>query len=172
MPSVTVKKGHNSLPHFITLTVKNWYYIFDRHHRWEILLDSLRFSQEKKNLKISAWVFMINHIHLIVQSDDVSKLLRDFKTVTSKELQKNITATEPNVLDIFIDEDGKYQLWQPKNMPKAIEANSFFEQKVQYITDNLVRKTYVNNPEDWKWSSANPWNLLYLEYPWDSYLEH
>jgi len=30
------------------------------------------------------------------------------------------------------------------------------EQKMDYIHLNPVRKGYVNSPEEWRWSSANP----------------
>ena len=167
MPSIKISKEMDHKPFFLTMTVKNWYYLFDRHSRWEILLKSLRFCQKNKNLKVSAWVFMMNHIHLIVQSDDVSGFVRDFKTFTSKEIKKNLLATEPNVLDIFLDADGKYELWQKTNMPKAIETGAFFQQKVEYIEHNPVRKTYVKRPEDWIWSSANTDALLHLDHPWE-----
>jgi len=48
---------------------------------------------------------MLNHIHLIVKSEDMIGFVRDFKTFTSKELNKNIIETEPNIsssLDIFV----------------------------------------------------------------------
>jgi putative transposase len=67
-----ISEEKNTAPHFLTLTVKNWYYLFDRHNRWDILLDSLCYCQKQKGLKIFHWVFMLNHIHLIVQSDNLS----------------------------------------------------------------------------------------------------
>lgn len=104
---------------------------------------------------------MINHIHLIAQSEDVSGFVRDFKTFTSKELKKNIVDTEPKVLTLF-EEDGVYQFWQKTNMPELIETEEFYGQKEKYIEENPVRKQYVKNPEDWIWSSANKNKLLAL----------
>ena len=154
MPSVRINKEINQGIYFLTLTVKRWYYQFDRHHRWDILLDSLRYCQKNKGLKIYHWVFMLNHIHLIVKSEDMIGLVRDFKTFTSKELKKNILATEPNILKLF-EENGNYQFWQKTNMPELISNEEFYREKANYIEQNPVRKGYVRNVEHWVYSSAN-----------------
>ena len=102
MPSVRINKELNKGIYFLTFTVNRWYYLFDRHNRWDILLESLKYCQEKKKgIKIYHWVFMLNHIHIMVKSNDVIGFVRDFKTFTSKELKKNIVATEPNILKLF-----------------------------------------------------------------------
>ena len=69
---------------------------------------------------------MLNHIHLIIQSEDVSWFLRDFKKFTSKELKTNILATEPNILKLFEDENWGYEFWKKTNMPKIVESEDFF----------------------------------------------
>ncbi len=40
-----------------------------------------------------------------------------------------------------------------------IEDGDFFDQKLNYIHDNPVRKGYVENPEHWKFSSARNYLL-------------
>ncbi len=161
--SLRIRNDLNNGLYFVTCTVKNWYYIFDRCNRWNILLDSLKFCQQHKNLKIYAWVFMLNHIHLLVESGNMNGFLRDFKTFTSKEMKQNILANEPRLLTLFESKNG-FQFWQPTNMPEKIETIRFFEQKYDYIHFNPVRKSYVNNPAHWRYSSANPENLLELSY--------
>ncbi len=101
MPSVKIHKEFNAGAYFLTFSVKNLYYFFDRNYRWNTLADSLKYCQKEKQLKIHAFVFMLNHIHLIVSSSDVSGFVCDFKKFTSKEFRKNIESTEPNVLKLF-----------------------------------------------------------------------
>jgi hypothetical protein len=36
-------------------------------------------------------------------------------------------------------------------------------QKINYIHENPVRKQYVQRPEDWEWSSANPESEIIIE---------
>lgn len=46
MPSVKISKESNSGIYFLTFTVNKWYYLFDRHNRWDILADSLKYCQK------------------------------------------------------------------------------------------------------------------------------
>ena len=151
---ITSSSFSNSQIYFITLTIRNWYYIFDRYERWQIVAGSLKFFQKNRGLEIFSYVFMLNHLHLIVRSPDMVGFLRDFKKFTSKELLRNIAESERNVLELFKVDDG-YRFWKSDNQPKIIESEKFFLQKVNYIHDNPVRKGYVLRQEFWKWSSAN-----------------
>lgn len=130
--------------------------MFDRHNRWNILGDAILFAQTQRELKLYGYVFMLNHIHLLVSSPDMISFVRNFKRHTSRELYKNIQQHESNVLELFLDDSGVYQFWQNTNAPKYVESESFFIQKLAYIHYNPVRKQYVDLPEYWKWSSANP----------------
>ncbi len=156
MPIARVHHDAKCGCYFITPTIRNWYYIFDRYERWRILADSLKYCQANKGLEIFAYVFMLNHIHMIIRCPDVSGFLRDFKKFTSKQFRANLAEHEPKVLKLFYDEEHGYRFWKEDNQPKAIETDSFFLQKIDYIHNNPVKKGYVDQPEYWKWSSANP----------------
>ena len=67
--------------HFVTFTVHQWVDVFSRKMYTEILLDSIKFCQTNKGLKVYAWVVMSNHCHLIVSSskDPLSDIIRDLK---------------------------------------------------------------------------------------------
>ena len=156
MPSVRISKNANKGYYFVTFTVFRWYYLFDRYQRWNILANSLKYCIENKRFELYGFVFMLNHIHLIFHSSDSIGFVRDFKKFTSKELKKNILENEENILKLFLDERGNYQFWQKTNMPLLIENEKFFLQKLNYIHNNPVKKNYVERPEYWYWSSANP----------------
>ena len=85
----------------MTFTVKNWYYVLDRHNRWSIIANSLKFFQKNRELKLYGFVFMINHLHLIIFSKDTIGFVRDFKKFVAREILKNIRQTEPNMLKLF-----------------------------------------------------------------------
>jgi len=154
MGSLRINRNEKGALYFCTLTVCNWYYVFDRHDRFKILADSLAYCQRTKGLKIYAYVFMLNHIHFIASAPDLASVLRDYKSFTAKELSKNICAFEPPVLRLFQTKEG-FLFWQKGNEPKIIETEKFLHQKLTYIHENPVKKEYVNCPEEWKWSSAN-----------------
>lgn len=154
MPSVRVSKELKEELYFLTFTVHRWYYLFDRHNRWDILIDSLKYCQANKDLHIYHFVFMLNHMHLIAQSSDMAGFIRDFKTFTSKAIKKNIQETEPQILKLFKAGEA-YHFWQKTNMPEVIRSDDFYREKAHYVEQNPVRKRYVSRAEDWIYSSAN-----------------
>ena len=160
MPSVRISKELNDSMYFITFTVKGWCYVFDRYNRWDILVESIKYCQENKGLKIYSYVFMLNHLHFIFQSPDAAGFIRDFKKHISFELMKNIKETEPSLLRFFKNKNGKYNFWEKTNMPKLIETFDFFWQKKQYIEYNPLKKGYVADPEHWIYSSASSLNTI------------
>ncbi len=67
--------------YFITSTVSNWVDIFTRVHYREIIVDSLNYCIQHKQLTLYSWVIMSNHIHLVCHVDGqsgMSGFLRDF----------------------------------------------------------------------------------------------
>ena len=166
MPKNRINQNLNQSFYFITPTIQNWYYIFDRHNRWQIIADSLKFCQKNKGLEIYSYVFMLNHLHLIIRSPDAIGFLRDFKKFTSKQLIKNISESEPIILNLFKQKSDsqiqRHKFWKDDNQPKIIETEKFALQKMNYIHNNPVVKGYVDRPEYWKWSSANPTSEIKL----------
>ena len=73
-------------PHFVTCTILHWIPIFTRKESVQIVLDCLEFLKEKDNLKIYAYVILENHLHLVVQSDDLAKTMESFKKFSAKKI--------------------------------------------------------------------------------------
>ena len=142
--------------HFLTLTVAKWLYIFDRHDRWRILADALEHARKNKGVEVCAYVFMLNHIHMIVSASDAAAFVRDFKRHTTREMCESIAAHEPGLLPQFSEGDGKFRLWKESNAPVRVDSFKLMGQKARYIENNPVKKGYVARPEHWLWSSACP----------------
>jgi len=129
-------------PHFVTCTILNWLPIFTRKESVDILIQSLKHLQKEENLKLYAYVFLENHIHLIVQSDDIGRSMRHFKSFTAKELLK------------LLQRERTYQLWQEGYQPKLIQTDGMMINKIKYIHHNPVKRGYVNDAIHWRYSSA------------------
>ena len=54
MSSVRVSKELKEEIYFLTFTVHRWYYLFDRHNRWNILIDSLKYCRAKRAALITS----------------------------------------------------------------------------------------------------------------------
>jgi REP element-mobilizing transposase RayT len=62
--------------------------VFTRPIYRDIVIDSLKYCQQKKGLQIFGYVIMSNHIHLIANSPDghLSETLRDLKKLTTRTI--------------------------------------------------------------------------------------
>lgn len=81
--------------YFVTFTVINWIDIFIRGEYRTIVLDSIRYCQKNKGLKVFAWCLMTNHIHLIIRNagtPTLSDIVRDLKAYTSRHIRKELEA--------------------------------------------------------------------------------
>ena len=166
-------KFHN--PHgvyFISTSVINWISIFVREKYFESLITNLDYCRKNKGMEIYAYCIMPNHFHLIFRSREVpaSSLIRDFKTYTSKQLFTMISENKKesrkdwitrtfNFYGLINPSNKNHQFWQNANHPIELWSYAMFEQKRNYIHQNPVKAGFVNNPEDWKYSSARNYGL-------------
>jgi putative transposase len=161
------KIRNQSAIHFITFATVGWIDVFTRQLYRDIVLNSLRYCQDKKALSLHAWCLMTNHIHLIASSknNDLSGTLRDFKKFTGCELIKSILENKSEsrkewMLPIFMDSgllnarNTNYQFWQQDNHPIELFSSKFIVQKINYIHENPVRAGIVVKPEHYLHSSA------------------
>jgi len=47
-----------------------------------------------------------------------------------------------------------FQFWQQHNQPIELNTNDLMQQKLDYIHNNPVESGFVNNAEEWLFSSA------------------
>jgi len=161
------KIRNQSVSHFISFATVEWIDVFTRQVYCDMLLDSLRHCQIKKGLLVHSWCIMSNHLHLILSAlhNNLSDVLGDFKTYTSKQ---SIAAIEDNpgesrrnwMLRIFSEQghknsrNSKYQFWRQDNQPKECFSPAFTAQKIDYIHNNPVAAGIVDKPEHYLYSSA------------------
>ena len=152
--------------YFITLQIVEWVDVFSRQKYRDIIIENLIYCQKNKGLEIFAYVIMSNHIHLIVRSEtgELSNVLRDFKSDTSKLLLAEIESSGESrkewILKIFKEaafkhkRNSEYQFWTHENHAEILFSSKFIEQKIDYIHNNPIRAGIVEKPEEYKYSSA------------------
>ena len=131
------------------------------------IIESLRFCRQKKGMEIYCYCIMPSHIHLVfsAKNKNPGDLLRDFKTYTSKKIQRQIEENNQESrkewLLWMMEKAGKTnsniksrQFWQQHNKPIELWSPEVIDQKVEYIHNNPVEAGFVNEAEFWKYSSA------------------
>ena len=153
--------------YFITFAVVGWIDLFVRNEYRQILLDSWKYCLENKGLQIFGWCIMSSHVHMIIgtEKDDMQDIVRDMKRHTSIELRKAITENPQESRRDWMLKIMKYaglnnsnnsgfQLWRQDNHPIELFTPQVIHQKLDYIHNNPVVSGFVENPEDYLYSSA------------------
>ena len=148
-------------PTFITITVVDWVDVFIRLEYYRILDASLNYCIQNKGLRVHAYVYMTNHIHLIITSEDqaLQDIIRDFKKFTSKRIIEAIKEyTESRrvwLLKKFsfaakrTRRGVSYKFWKDGYHPVLLDSYKKLEKIVHYIHYNPVAARFVYHERDW-----------------------
>ena len=161
------KIRNQSGTHFLTFSIMGWIDIFSRQRYRDLVLESFQFCQKNKGLLIGGYVIMSNHIHVIwtARENNLSDIIRDFKTYTSKAISASVQ-DEPEsrkdwLLHMFrfyatrTNANDNYKVWTGNNHPEEIYSDSFLRTKLNYIHENPVRAGWVQEPHHYTYSSAS-----------------
>lgn len=154
-----MKVFNPELPQFFTATNLWWKPLLKIDAHKDIIIDSLRFLVKDNRILLYAFVLMPNHIHLIwriKQPHTPSDVQRDFLRFTGHQFQKYLRNHNPGFLEHFRvnDADRKYQLWERNPFSRGLNSAYIFNQKLNYLHMNPVKKGFCKKPEDYQYSSA------------------
>ncbi len=93
--------------------------------------------------RLSAWVVMPNHVHMLVIPDlewSLSKIMKDLKSFTSHEANKILRQTG--------------QFWMEDYFDRYVRDAKHFANAIAYIENNPVKAGLCEKASDWKFSSA------------------
>lgn len=168
---------HNDRPHFMTMTVVEWFPLFMDREIVSILLKSLTFLQQERNVAIFAFVIMENHLHIIASNNCLNKTIKEFKSYTARCIidhlkSRNLIPLLNKLKRAKLQQktQSTYQVWQEGSHPQEIIHEKMMIQKIEYIHNNPVRRGYVDEPFHWRYSSARNYTgqegLLKIKTDW------
>ena len=163
-----LRKANTNYPYFITCTVVQYIDVFTRSMYADVLVNSLKYCQQHKGLKIYGYVITPSHIHMIVRHEgaQLDKIIGHFKSFTAKEILKLIESSQAEsrkkwLLHMFAyaakyhKQHSNYMFWQYTKHPMELSYLKIFQQKLDYIHQNPLKASYVTESEKWHYSSAN-----------------
>ena len=161
-------------PDFVTVTCLNWIPVLASREHKEIVINSLRFLVKEGRVRVSAFVLMDTHFHLIWQVMGEHKrenVQRDFLRFTAQQILKNLRNTKSPLLHELLVEakDRKYQVWERNSLSVELYSANVLIQKLEYIHLNPVVAGLCNLPEEYEYSSAwfyekNEFNFDFLNH--------
>ena len=149
------------LPHFLTCTIVGWLPVFTFPETFQIVYDSWNWFLERNRLQVFAYVILENHLHLIASGAGLAKDVGMFKSYTARRIIEFLEArgVETLLRQLRCEKaahktDRTYQVWQEGSHPEEIQGDAMMWQKIEYIHNNPVARSYVDDPLHWRHSSA------------------
>lgn len=166
-----MNQSHTTSDHYvyyITTVIYNRLSIFKRPSFIIPLYDSLIFYRYKQNFKVYGYVFMPDHIHLLIHPQGkatIADIMRDYKEFTSKRIIRQAEVEGiTEWVNAFQDAGqatgrSNNKVWQDSYWDVEIFSEKFLRQKLNYIHNNPVRARLVANPQDYPYSSFRNYEL-------------
>jgi len=135
------------------------------------LAESLRRACTNHDMALWAYVFMPEHVHLIVRprqtAADISQFLKATKLGVANNARRRYDLSDKadpaweRYLDIQPNGQVHFRFWQRGG---GYDRNLFspdeIMEKVNYIHANPVRRGLSAGPDDWRWSSSGDYSGL------------
>ncbi len=151
--------------HFLTFSCFGCQPFLTRERCCQWLADALIKGQERKLFKLWAYVFMPEHVHLILKSSDetpISRILTSIKSPIAKKAVHWVKTNSPEFLSRMEDRQPNerccHRFWQRgPGYDRNLRSPTDIRAKIRYIHANPVRRGLVEQAEDWIWSSSRIW---------------
>lgn len=129
------------------------------------LIDSIEAARREKPFELWAWVFMPEHVHLLIRPQAgalIKEILRVIKRPVSCRVIKWVRIHHPGFLTRMRHEQrgGRWihRFWQRgPGYDRNIWSAEEIREKILYIHMNPVRRGLADHPRDWRWSSWRAW---------------
>jgi len=108
----------------------------------KLVEDSLLFHHEKK-YRLTAWVIMPNHVHLLATplvNIELREIAHSIKSYTAHEANKLLKR--------------RGQFWQHEPFDRYIRNRKHFVSVIRYIENNPVKAGLCLTAKEWRFSSA------------------
>jgi len=151
--------------HFLTFSCYQRRTFFTRDRFCEFVIDAINRGREKWGFDLWAFVFMPEHIHLMIlpqHGTKISQIRNSIKQSASKRavawLRRHAPSYLKNLEDIQPNGNKTYRIWQRGGgYDRNLRSSRDIHEKIRYIHENPIRRGLVSIPSDWKWSSALSW---------------
>jgi len=145
-----------------------YYFTSVAHHHLPIFrTDKLKqvlceaFNEARTNHKI--YVIMLDHVHMLAASEkSMSDTLRLVNGISARRIiqflkENNFQSSLLKLRGEMRERNHRHSVWQHHSDSLEIFGEDTFRQKIEYIHQNPVRAGFVNDPLEYRFSSARQW---------------
>jgi putative transposase len=158
--------------HELTFSCYQKYPFLKAERTCQWLADAIASARERFNFSLWAFVFMPDHVHMIVyprqQNYDISEIRKAIKAPVARKAIQHLETNSPEWIPRITRKRGdrtERLFWQSGGgYDRNISVGGTLLAMMDYIHANPVRKGLVDSPYNWRWSSA-AWYLANREIP-------
>ncbi|HNT29406.1 MAG TPA: transposase [bacterium] len=183
MPAGKLSRFNEGLHFVTTKTYRNHTYFADT-RCCEILIEQLDYYRGRYGFKISGYVIMPDHLHVLLwwETDEkpdltISKIMQGIKSIVAKRIIQYVKIGESTcsrLSDDWYHENPhkrmgqehtppSVRIWQPSFYDYIVLSQEKFVEKLSYMHNNPVNAGLVSEAELWKFSSC-AWYTKRKEY--------
>ncbi|PKK82445.1 MAG: hypothetical protein CVT49_13755 [candidate division Zixibacteria bacterium HGW-Zixibacteria-1] len=143
---------------FVTTNTQEWTPIFREEKFASLIIRQLGETLNYYGVSLVGYVLMPSHLHMLLgfkEVEKLSKFMQSFKILSSKLIKGSL---RESIYGKFMDKN-RFRLWKPRFDDLIITSEEQFRIKLNYIHYNPVKAGMVDNPAEWKYSSAADWIL-------------
>jgi putative transposase len=162
--------------YYVTLTVVGWIDVFTRKEYTQEFLDTLKYWQTHKGLRLYAYVVMSNRVHLILEprSTKIADLIQNFKQETGERIVRHIGKNHEesrsdwlmhmlSFFGKFDKQNQNFQFWLNDDPIIPLTDETQLRHKIAHLHNRPVVQGIVTHPEHYLYSSANPLRKIKVE---------
>ena len=119
-----------------------------RHCEYPLMIEVFEASRRRLKFLLCGYVLMPDHWHALIWPQYpllISQVLHDVKKVSALRLHAQRGSEGP--------------LWQHQFWDRFVREAREFNERLEYMHMNPVRKGLVKRPQDWRWSSYDNFAL-------------
>jgi putative transposase len=129
------------------------------------LAEALSAGREQGLYDLWGYVFMPEHVHLVLlphPSVKISRILYAVKASVAQRALHWVRSERPAFLERMADRQPngrcQYRFWQRGGgYDRNLRTEHDVREKINYIHANPLRRGLVTDPDDWPWSSYRAW---------------
>jgi putative transposase len=122
----------------------------------EVLRTAFKLSKKKYAYEIEAIVILPDHLHMIIRpkiATEYSKIIRHIKRSFVYGLNQELKDQAKAEISHAKYNRSHAGIWQERFYEHTIRDEKDWLEKMEYIKYNPIKHEYVENLEDWKYSS-------------------
>lgn len=116
---------------------------FLKDHGLAEMVQNTLLKDDGKKYRLSAWVVMPNHIHVLITrfvNYELSDIMQSLKSITAHKANKSLRRSG--------------EFWMPEYFDRYMRTTEHYERTIKYIENNPVKARLCSRPEDYPFSSA------------------